>query len=161
MSGNQVGRRMAEKANIICPPPSGVDIIKCTQQRVGGGGRTHTRGCLFFNMSYLETVSFFSVIFIYLFWVLHCLQQCTGHIMTGHFMGKGNQYIQLVKVLYCKLLSIGKQLPTFPNNIQGLTTDLRGGRPVSYHCATMATFFSYNDKVEKRKFFLAMYDLGK
>ena len=28
MSGNQVGRRTAEKAKIICPPPSGVDIIK-------------------------------------------------------------------------------------------------------------------------------------
>ena len=27
MSGNQVGRRTAEKAKIICPPPSGVDII--------------------------------------------------------------------------------------------------------------------------------------
>ena len=27
MSGNQVGRRMPEKAKIICPPPSGVDII--------------------------------------------------------------------------------------------------------------------------------------
>ena len=27
MSGNQVGRRTAENAKIICPPPSGVDII--------------------------------------------------------------------------------------------------------------------------------------
>ena len=27
MSGNQVGRRTEEKAKIICPPPSGVDII--------------------------------------------------------------------------------------------------------------------------------------
>ena len=34
MSGNQVGRRTAEKAKIICPPPSGVDIIiwvECSQ----------------------------------------------------------------------------------------------------------------------------------
>ena len=30
MSGNQVGRRMLEKAKIICPPPSGVDIITKT-----------------------------------------------------------------------------------------------------------------------------------
>ena len=29
----------------------------------------------------------------------------------GSFMGRGNQ---LVKVLYCKLLSNGKQLPAFP-----------------------------------------------
>ena len=27
MSGNQVGRQTPEKAKIICPPPSGVDII--------------------------------------------------------------------------------------------------------------------------------------
>ena len=30
---------------------------------------------------------------------------CKGHIMVGSFMGRGNQYIQLVKVLYCKLLT--------------------------------------------------------
>ena len=28
--------------------------------------------------------------------------------------GKGNQYIQFVRVLYCKLLTNGKQLPAFP-----------------------------------------------
>ena len=39
---------------------------------------------------------------------------CIGHITMGSFMGRGNQYIQLVKVLYCKLLTNGKQLPTFP-----------------------------------------------
>ena len=33
----------------------------------------------------------------------------------GSFVSKGNQYIQLVKVLYCKLPTIGKQLPTFPH----------------------------------------------
>ena len=30
MFGSQVGRRTAEKAKIICPPPSGVDIIILT-----------------------------------------------------------------------------------------------------------------------------------
>ena len=30
MFGNQVGRRTVEKAKIICPPPSGVGIIKDT-----------------------------------------------------------------------------------------------------------------------------------
>ena len=29
-------------------------------------------------------------------------------------MGRGNQYIQLIKVLYCKLLTNGKQLPALP-----------------------------------------------
>ena len=43
-----------------------------------------------------------------------------GHITTGSFMGKENQYIQWVKGLYCKMLTIGKQLPTFPHRILGL-----------------------------------------
>ena len=32
----------------------------------------------------------------------------------GSWKGRGNQYIQLVKVLYCKLLTDGKLLPAFP-----------------------------------------------
>ena len=36
------------------------------------------------------------------------------------FVGIGNQYIQLVKVLHCKLPTISKQLPTFPHKDQGL-----------------------------------------
>ena len=31
----------------------------------------------------------------------------------GSFEGRGNQYIELVKVLYCKLLTNSKQLPAF------------------------------------------------
>ena len=54
-------------------------------------------------------------------WVLMSLWTlCIGHIMTGCFMGGGNHYIQLVKVLYCKQLTIGKQLPTFPHRLRGL-----------------------------------------
>ena len=53
-------------------------------------------------------------IFIYLFGVLCRFQHCTGHITTGSWKGRGNQYIQLVKVLYCKLPINGKQLPAFP-----------------------------------------------
>ena len=34
--------------------------------------------------------------------------------MTGSFMDRGKQYIELVKVLYCKLPTKGKQLPAFP-----------------------------------------------
>ena len=38
--------------------------------------------------------------------------------MTGSFMGRGNQYIQLVKVMYYKLLTNGKQLPAFPHEVR-------------------------------------------
>ena len=38
----------------------------------------------------------------------------TGHITTGSWKGRGNQYIQFVRVLYCKLPTNGKQLPAFP-----------------------------------------------
>ena len=39
--------------------------------------------------------------------VLYC-------IMTGSWKGRRNQYIQFIRVLYCKLPTNGKQLPTFP-----------------------------------------------
>ena len=52
--------------------------------------------------------------FIYLFGVLRCFQHCTGHITTGSWKGRGNQYLQFVRVLYCKLPTNGKQLPAFP-----------------------------------------------
>ena len=61
------------------------------------------------------------LVVIYQFiWVLCSFQHCAGHITMGSFMGRGNQYIQLVKVLYCKLLPIGKQLPAFPHKVWGL-----------------------------------------
>ena len=47
-------------------------------------------------------------------------QHCTGHIMTGSFVGRRNQYIQFVKVLYCKLLVISKQLLIFPYKVRDL-----------------------------------------
>ena len=50
----------------------------------------------------------------YLFGVLRRFQHCTGHITTGSWKGRGNQYIQFVRVLYCKLPTNGKQLPAFP-----------------------------------------------
>ena len=49
-----------------------------------------------------------------LFGILRRFQRCTGHITTGSWKGRGNQYIQFVRVLYCKLLTNGKQLPAFP-----------------------------------------------
>ena len=51
-------------------------------------------------------------IFIYLgFYVTF---SCTGHITMGSWKGRGNQYIQFVGVLYCKLPTNGKQPPAFP-----------------------------------------------
>ena len=54
---------------------------------------------------------------IYLFEVICCFQHCTGHITTDSFVGRENQYIQLVKVLYYKLLPIDKQIPTLPHKV--------------------------------------------
>ena len=51
---------------------------------------------------------------IYLFGVLRRFQHCTGHITTGSWKGRGNQYIQFARVVYCKLPNNGKQLPAFP-----------------------------------------------
>ena len=42
------------------------------------------------------------------------------HITMGSFMGRKNQYIQLVEGLYCKLSIIDKKLPSFPHRVQGL-----------------------------------------
>ena len=52
--------------------------------------------------------------------------------MIGRFMGRGNQ---LVKALYCKLLTIDKQPPTFPHRVLGFSTGLRGGKQVFFFTA--------------------------
>ena len=52
--------------------------------------------------------------FFYLFGVLRHFQHCTSHIMMGSWKGRGNQCIQFVRVLYCKLPTNDKQLPAFP-----------------------------------------------
>ena len=51
-----------------------------------------------------------AVIFIYLFGDLHRFQHCTGHITMGSWKGRGNQYIEFARVVYCKLPTNGKQL---------------------------------------------------
>ena len=57
--------------------------------------------------------------FIYLFiWGFTSLSTLYSHIMTGSWKGRGNHYIQLVKVLYCKLPTNGKQLPAFPLEVE-------------------------------------------
>ena len=55
-----------------------------------------------------------SILFIYLFGVLRRFQHCTGHITTGSWKGRGNQYTEFIRDVYCKLPTNGKQLPAFP-----------------------------------------------
>ena len=54
-------------------------------------------------------------IVFYLLGFLRRFQHCTGHITTGSWKGRGNQYIEFARVLYCKLPTNGKQLPAFPH----------------------------------------------
>ena len=63
-------------------------------------------------MSFTKTVKM--CFYVCLFGVLRRFQHCTGHITTGSWKGRGNQYIQFIRVLYCKLPTNGKQLPAFP-----------------------------------------------
>ena len=72
-------------------------------------------------------------------WDLRRFQHCTGHIMTGSWKGRGNQYIEFARVLYCKLPTNGKQLPAFLHKaLTGTNPGLRGGRQECYHSATAA-----------------------
>ena len=76
---------------------------------------------------------------VYLFIVLRRFQHCTGHITTGSWKGRGNQYIEFVRVLYCKLPTNGKQLPAFPlEAVPGIEPWPRGGKRECYHSATVA-----------------------
>ena len=62
----------------------------------------------------LGLVSLYQDFFFCLFGVLRRFQHCTGHITTGSWKGRGNQYIEFARVVYCKLPTNGKQLPAFP-----------------------------------------------
>ena len=69
------------------------------------------------HFCYLIFKTCFSVVVLcnfYLFGVLRRFQHCTGHITTGSWKGRGNQYIEFARVVYCKLPTNGKQLPAFP-----------------------------------------------
>ena len=59
--------------------------------------------------------------------------------MTGSWKGRGNQYIEFARVVYCKLPTNGTQLPAFPLElVRGSNPGLRGGRRECYHSATVA-----------------------
>ena len=74
-----------------------------------------------------------------LFGVLRRFQHCTGHITTGSWKGRGNQYIEFARVVYCKLPTNGKQLPALPlEPMRGSHPGLRSGRRECYHSATVA-----------------------
>ena len=87
------------------------------------------------------------MLLIYLFGVLRHFQHCTGHITTGSWKGRGNQYIQFVGVLYCKVSTNGKQLPAFPLDAM-LGTEPRPQRwearvlPLC-HCGPYKCFYYY------------------
>ena len=86
------------------------------------------------------------ILMICLFGVLRRFQQCTGHITTGSWKGRGNQYIEFARVVYCKLPTNGKQLPAFPlEPVRGSNPGLRGGRPECYHSATVAPLYPYEN----------------
>ena len=79
----------------------------------------------------LQWVLSMAGIVLYLFGVLHRFQHCTGHITTGSWKGRGNQNIQFVRVLYCKLLTNGKQLPAFPLEANWTPASEVGGKSVT------------------------------
>ena len=83
--------------------------------------------------------NFFEIAKICLFGVLRRFQHCIGHITTGSWKGRGNQYIEFARVVYCKLSTNGKQLPAFPlEPVRGSNPSLRGGGRECYHSATVA-----------------------
>ena len=161
-------------------PGSGVvEIFTCKQ------GEFYQQGCHYLNIQEQSETSYrlyswikymqgtcggiLKHVHFHLFGVLRRFQHCTGHITTGSWKGRGNQYIQLVKVLYCKLPTNSKQLPAFPlEAIPG--TEPRPQRwearvlplchhgpykacanPVSKTCKTLAVMGStYNTKVSHK-----------
>ena len=73
-------------------------------------------GKLYFHWLCIDICEHLEIVFsaLHLLGVLRRFQHCTGHITTGSWKGGGNQYIQFVRVLYCKLPTNSKQLPAFP-----------------------------------------------
>ena len=86
---------------------------------------------------YISLLFIFIYLFILGFYVTFNTVQVISRGEVGR--GRGNQYIQLFKVLYCKLPSNGKQLPAFPLEV-GPGTEPRSQRwkarvlPLCHHC---------------------------
>ena len=62
-----------------------------------------------------ENVAYFIYLFGFFYVAFNTVQV---NITTGSWKGRGNQYIQLVKVLYWKLPTNGKQQPAFPLEVE-------------------------------------------
>ena len=69
--------------------------------------------CICYNCSH-AVLKHICHIYLFIYLGFHVAFNTTGHITTGIWKGRGNQYIQFVRVLYCKLPTNGKQLPAFP-----------------------------------------------
>ena len=65
-------------------------------------------------IAYRHKYPVISGLVFYLFSVLcHALYLCIGYTVTDYWKGGESQYIQLFKVVYCKLQTNSKQLPAF------------------------------------------------
>ena len=80
-------------------------------------------------------------LYIYIFGVLSRFQHCTGHITRGSWKGRGNQYIQFVRDLHCKLPTNGKQLPAFP--LEAMTWNRTPATEVGGESVTTLLVFSW------------------
>ena len=89
--------------------------------------------------------------FLYLAFLNHVLHLCMGYIVTGSKKCRGNQYIQLVTVLFFKShrpMTSNYQLSQFRSG-QDPNSNLRGGRQVCNHYVSGANilYWKYNDIV--------------
>ena len=67
----------------------------------------------------------------------------------GSWKGRGNQYMQFVRVLYCKRSTNGKKLPDFPlEAVPGMEPGLRGGMQECYHSATVAPIYGVESNLK-------------
>ena len=87
---------------------------------------------------------------ISLFGVLRRFQHCTGHITTGSWKGRGNQYIQFVRVLYCKLPTASNYQLSHLRLCREQNPGHRGGRRECYHSATDT--YSYGQNTGQPKY---------
>ena len=72
-------------------------------------------------------------------WGFVSLQHCTGHITTGSWKGRGNQYTQFVRVLYCKLPTASNYQLSHLRLCWEPNPGLRGGRRECY-CGPLGKF---------------------
>ena len=68
--------------------------------------------------------------------------------MTGSWKGRGNQYIEFARVLYCKLPTNGKQLPAFPHKaLTGI--EPRPQRPPRMYTKNRKNVYRHQEIIDK------------